>query len=362
MFRLLLLLPNIVGVTLLTASKTEASCGSVSCFVVIGSQQAIPQKGLVTVNLFYNFTPQGTLLPGTNGVIPSVDADNRQLILGEHREIRTTTQTGTLDVNYGLTDRFGIEITVPYVSKKHQHIDGLGEANDGNGDLTQFYGSGIGDVKVALKYNVLPTLRSMVIAGLDVYLPTGNWAQRSATAGGGEGRMEPTMQIGRGNAGIGGSVYQTYELIPHRLNQFSFASYRHTFRNNFGYQFGDQYDLSLGVNLVTVPWLVLTSQVNYRYMVHDNFSSSLAIAQQPGSPGFPGEPIVIDPIIMNRDVPTTGSTYFAYTPGFMINVRDTTSIYFYSQIPLVEDFNGNLAQGVSYVFGVTQYFQAPTPF
>ncbi|MDE3225139.1 MAG: hypothetical protein KGN30_06970 [Nitrospirota bacterium] len=330
--------------------------------MVIGSQQQIPQKGLITANLFYNFTPQGTLLSGTNGVIPSVDTDRRQLILGEHREIRTITQTATLDINYGLTDRFGIEVAIPYASKKHQHVDGLGETNGGAGDLTQFYGSGIGDVKVALKYNVLPTLRSMIVAGIDVYLPTGNWAQNSAVAGGGAGRMEPTMQIGRGNAGLGGSFYQTYELIPHRLNEFAFGSYRHTFRNNFGYQFGDQYDIAVGANLVTVPWLVLTSQINYRYMVHDTFSSSLAVAQQPGNPDFPGEPTVLDPTIKNRPVPTTGSTYLAYTPGFQISLRDTTSLYFYSQIPLVRDFNGNLAQGVSYVFGLTQYFQGPTLF
>lgn len=349
---------------LVMVPRVQASCGSVSCFVVIGSQQQVSQKGVLTVNGVYNFTPQGTLLSGTNGVIPSVDTDSRQLILGEHQEIRTISQTFTLDFNYGLTDNFGIEIAVPYVSKKHQHIDGLGEANGGDGELTQFYGSGIGDVKIAAKYNVLPTLRSMVVVGLDVYLPTGNWAQKSATAGGGGARMEPTMQIGRGNLGLGGSLYQAYEVIPHRLNQFAFGSYRHTFRNNFGYQFGDQYDLGVGVNLVTVPWLVLTSQFNYRYMVHDSFSSSLAIARDPSDPNFPDDPIVLDPLIRNRAVPTTGSTWLAYTPGFLLDLPflGRTQAYFYSQIPIMRDFNNNLAQGVSYVFGVTHYFEGPKIF
>ncbi len=83
------------------------------------------------------------------------------------------------------------------------------------------------------------------------------------------------------------TIYQTYELIPHRLNQFSSASYRHTFRNNDGYQFGDEYMLNAGLNLVTTPWLVLTAQVNYRYLVHDNFSSSLLCNRLPiGTPIF----------------------------------------------------------------------------
>ena len=34
-----------------------------------------------------------------------------------------------------------------------------------------------------------------------------------------------------------------------------------------------------------------------------------------------------------------------------------TSLYFYSQIPVARDANNNLAQGTSFVFGVTRSFQ-----
>ncbi|MBU6433451.1 MAG: transporter [Nitrospirae bacterium] len=351
------------------AQTAEASCGSVTCFVVIGSQQQVSPKGLLTVNAFYNYTPQGTLLSGTNGVIPAVDLDNRQLILGHHQEIRTISQMYTLDLNYGVTDQFGIEVAIPYKRIKHQHIDGLGEVNGGAGDLTRFSDNGIGDIFINAKYNLLPTLRSMVVTSFGVYLPTGDHNQKTAGVGGSAETMEPTAQVGRGQVGLQGSIYQTYEIIPHRLNQFASASYRHTFRNNFGYQFGDQFDFGLGANLVTVPWLVLTNQFNYRYMVHDSFSGSLAQSLTPSDPGFPGEATVLDPNINNRAVPTTGSTFFAYTPGFQISLgelvktslTENTSLYFYSQIPVARDFNGNLAQGVSYVFGITKLFQVMKP-
>jgi hypothetical protein len=221
-----------------------------------------------------------------------------------------------------------------------------------------------------MKYNLLPTLSSMVVTGLGVYLPTGDHDQKTAGIDGAE-TMEPTAQIGRGQFGLQGSIYQTYEIIPHRLNQFASASYRHTFRNNFGYQFGDQFDFGFGANLVTVPWLVLTNQFNYRYMVHDSYSGSLARSATPSDgPGlFPGEAIPIDDNIRNRAVPTTGSTYFAYTPGLQVSLgeaiktplTENTSLYFYSQIPIARDFNGNLAQGVSYVFGITKLFQVMNP-
>jgi hypothetical protein len=351
------------------AQTAQASCGSVTCFVVIGSQQQVSPAGLLTVNAFYNYTPQATLLSGTNGVIPAVDLDNRDLILGHHQEIKTISQMYTLDLNYGVTDRFGIEVAIPYKRIFHRHIDGLGEANGGAGEVTEFRDNGIGDILINAKYNLLPTLSSMVVMGFGMYLPTGDHNQKTAGLEGSDETMEPTAQLGRGQVGLQGSIYQTYEIIPHRLNQFASASYRHTFRNDFDYQFGDQYDVGFGANLVTVPWLVLANQFNFRYMVHDSFKGSLSRSLAPSDPGFPDEATVIDPNITNRAVPTTGSTYFAYTPGVQIglgelfntSLTENASIYFYSQIPVYRDFNGNLAQGISYVFGITKLFQVMKP-
>ena len=73
------------------AQTTQASCGAVTCFVVIGSQQQVPLAGLLTVNTIYNYTPM-RLLDGTSGVIPAVDQATREMILDHHQETRTITQ------------------------------------------------------------------------------------------------------------------------------------------------------------------------------------------------------------------------------------------------------------------------------
>ena len=345
--------------------QAQASCGAVSCFVVIGSQQQVPSAGLLTVNAIYNYTPM-RLLSGTDGVIPGLDQGTRQMILDHHQETRTVTQLATLDINYGLTERFGLQLTLPYTWRTHKHIDGLGEDGGGAGEPTNFSANGMGDMRVGLKYNVLPTLRSMVVLGFGVYLPSGNTHAHDNVGN----LMESTTQVGRGQVGLNPTIYQTYELIPHRINQFASASYRHTFRNNDGYQFGDQWDFNGGFNLVTVPWLVLSSQFNYRYMVHDNFSSSLLRSATPtDAPNFPGDPIVIDPTIKNRAVPTTGSTFLSFSPGFNLSLDGMidspwtrmTSVYFFAAIPVARDSNNNLAQGTAYVFGLTRSFQMLNP-
>jgi hypothetical protein len=365
--RLILGLALVVLFSWPVARQAQASCGAVSCFVVIGSQQQVPSEGLLTVNAIYNYTPM-RLLSGTNGVIPAVDQGSREMILDHHQETRTITQQATLDLNYGLTERFGLQLTLPYMWRTHKHIDGLGEdGTNGSGQSTNFSADGIGDLRVGLKYNMLPTLRSMVVLGFGVYLPSGNThAHDSENA-----VMESPTQLGRGAVGLNPTLYQTYELIPHKLNQFSSASYRHTFQNNDGYQFGDQWDFNLGLNLVTVPWLVVSSQFNYRYMVHDNFSSSLYRSATPtdGPALFPGEPILIDPTIQNRSVPTTGSTFLSFSPGFNLSLDGLvdsaltrmTSVYFFAAIPVARDSNNSLAQGTSYIFGLTRSFQMQNP-
>ena len=92
---------------------------------------------------------------------------------------------------------------------------------------------------------------------------------------------------------------------------------------------------------------------------------------QSAAVGTPGgaEPTTIDPLITNRAVPTTGSTFLAFSPGFNLSLDGMidsvwtrmTSVYFYAQIPVARDSNNNLAQETSYVFGLTRSFQMLNP-
>lgn len=315
--------------------SADAACGAVSCFVTIGSQQQVPQEGLLTMNFIYSYTPM-TLPSGSSGIIAEADQTTRRIIPNHHRELSTITNSYTLDANYGITDRLGIQFTLPYLARNHEHFHVHG---GGDADLHQFSENGLGDLRITTKYNVLPSLRNMMVAGFGVELPTGTYNQADR-----QGQiLEPPGQLGRGQVGLIGSFYQAYELIPHRLNQFVYASYRHTFKNNDGYQFGDEYILNAGLNVVplqALPWLSFTGQVNYRYLVHDNMSASVGSGP-----------------IYDQAVPNTGSTWFGIAPGMQVAFLDTWQAYFFAQVPLVRDANNNLAQGTSYTFGITKFFQ-----
>ncbi len=343
---IVLAIGGVVGMVplLLSPSQVEASCGSVSCFVVIGSQQQVPMKGLLTINAIYNFTPMEAP-PGEGGRIPFANQGDRTLTLAnlDVNRIETTTRTATLDLNYGLTDRLGIQVAIPY---KHVESD----AQIPGVATVPYSERGLGDIRATVKYNVLPTLRSMVVLGVGVDFPTGSYGRFAQ----GNSLAESTLQIGRGNFGVVPMIYQTYELIPHRVNQFASASYRYTAKNSDGYKFGDEVNASLGLNVIPLeqtPWLVLTQQFNFRWMQNDAMDAELRLFNDGGGSS------PLDPAIKFRAVPTTGSTYVAYSPGVMFNVFNFASVYFIAQIPIHRDFNGNLEQQISYIFGVTKSFQ-----
>lgn len=325
-----------------------ASCGSVSCFVVIGSQQQVAPTGVLTVNFNYTYTPN-EIPPGGVATIPFANQQTKQLILANSQvsQLSTLVTTAALDINYGLTERIGLELLVPY-----KHVKAVGQI--GAGAVSHTDDRGIGDVMGKIKYNMLPTLRSMLVFELGVYFPTGDYGHQGAP-----GQLaESTLQVGRGAFGFQPGFYQTYEVLPHRLNQFLSGSYRYSMRNSDGYQMGQEYAVNAGLNLVTVPWLTLTEQINFRHKTKDNIEAALYEFR---SAPF-NRAVLLDGNVINRAVPTTNSTYVAFSSGVVVNVFDYGQLYFIAQLPIYREFNGNLQQEISYVFGMTKSFATPPLF
>jgi hypothetical protein len=326
----------------------SASCGSVSCFVVIGSQQQVSPAGVLAVNLTYTYTPN-EIPPGGVNTIPFANQQTKQLILGNSQvnQLSTLVQTATLDVNYGLTERLGLEVMVPY-----RIVKAIGQI--GTGAVSHTTDRGIGDVMGKIKYNILPTLRSMFVLEMGVYVPTGDYGHEAVA-----GQLaESTLQVGRGAFGVQPGFYQTYEVFPHRLNQFLSGNWRYTLRNSDGYQFGQEYSLNAGLNLVALPWLTLTEQINFRQKTKDNIEAQLFELRGPPI----NRAVLLDGNVAGRAVPTTNHTYMAFSTGALVSLGDFAQVYFIAQLPFYRDFNGNLQQERSYVFGMTKTFTTPAFF
>ena len=341
---------GVLAALTLLIGEAFASCGSAACFMLTGEEGAVQGRGKLSVGLQYAYTIS-KLAPNTSGLVTSVDQEARQLVLNEHFENRTISEITTLDVNYGLTDNFTLEVLVPHKRLEHTHTVEIGNDNGGFGTYEKFSNAGLGDIRLNGKYSFLPTLRSLIVLGFGVDLPTGD---SHATSNADPSKLqEPTLQLGRRSFGIVPSIYQSYEIIPHVLDQFASVSYQHALTGPNSYRFGDVYVLSGGMNWKALERVTLTGQFNWRYAVHDEFTGTLAVAQTLNDPGFPGDPTVIDPEVKRRPVPTTGSTMLAASPGISVQVRENMRAYFFAQIPVVRDFNGGLIPDVGFLFGLS---------
>ena len=331
------------------ASEALASCGSAACFLLTGEEGAVQLEGKLSVGLTYAYTIS-KLQSGTSGFVTSVDQEERRLVMNEHAEHRTILEVTTLDVNYGLTNNLTLELLVPYKHIKHTHIIERGSsATGGEGEYEAFQDAGIGDIRVNTKYSFLPSLRSLMVVGFGVDLPTGNSHANNINGT----LQEPTLQLGHRTWGIAPSIFQSYEIIPHVLDQFARVSYQHSFTGPNSYRFGDVYVVSGGLNYKTLKILTLTGQFNWRYAVHDEFAGSLEIVSE--APGG-GPNIVLDSEIKRRPAPNTGGTTLAFSPGISVQVRDQLRAYFFAQVPVVQDYNGGLIPDVSYLAGLSMSF------
>lgn len=158
-------------------SKADASCGSTACFIVTGSE-GVQLKNSLTIDLSYSYTP-ATVPNGESGLVAAVVDRERGspplIILNEHRERITRTQVVALNMNYGLTNNLTLQLQVPYRNILHKHDISQGLANRGAGVFEKFQDAGIGDIFIGGKYAVLPTLRSMLVFGFGLFLPSGDF-------------------------------------------------------------------------------------------------------------------------------------------------------------------------------------------
>lgn len=265
-------------------AKADASCGSTACFIVTGSE-GVQLKNSLTVDLSYSYTP-ATVPDGESGLVAAVvdrePGSPPLIILNEHRERITRTQVVTLNMNYGLTNNLTLQLQVPYRNILHKHDISLGLVNRGVGVFEKFQDAGVGDIFIGGKYAMLPTLRSMLVFGFGLFLPSGDFNEVGI-----EGvRQEPTLQIGRGSVGILPSIYQSYEVFPHVLNQFATISYRHQFRAPDSYQFGDEFTFSGGLNWKVLERVTVSGQLNYKLTLKDSFEAVLARVPVRGEPQF----------------------------------------------------------------------------
>ncbi|VAX28201.1 hypothetical protein MNBD_NITROSPIRAE01-2355 [hydrothermal vent metagenome] len=324
--------------SLFLTSKSFASCGAGNCFLVTGAEEGISSPGQMSLDISYRYVPMDDFQKGSGStneaLVPKVDFENKDIENRHHREIRTLNELVQVNVGYGVTTRFTLQVAIPLMNNRaHEHFDGVTTTNP-DGNFTRDDGaSGIGDIRLMGRYAAVLRTRHLVVIGGGVKFPTGEYKLLN-----GEGNInEPSIQPGTGSFDYLFSFFYDYQILPHRFDTFVSLSYELTDENNLGYTFGDQTLFNLGFNyrLESEKNISLSTQFNLRHTDRDTFETNT------GGTG----------------VLSTGGTTLYFSSGIRIQASDTLGLYSFLQLPVYQYVNEeNLVAKFGLVLGVTYTF------
>jgi len=326
------LLVVVPGIFLLWVATGFASCGGSNCFLVTGTQEGLSPQGQFVADLSFRHVDMDRGQRGTQHIdqvfTPKVNFEENFIEPDHHREVTTLNNLAQFDLSYGVTTDFTVQLAVPFFNQRiHEHYDGI-NASDPEGTFFRSDGTdGFGDVRVIGKYNLLTTTKHLLVGGLGIKFPTGEYNLRDSFGS----INEPTLMPGTGSFDGLASMFYSYQIFPHQLDAFFSGSQQVNTENSRDYLFGNITLLNAGLGYQVLPYLNLSGQVNARYQPHDKF--------------------------LGQAVDGTGGEWVNLTPGVRLQPNPTTQLYAFGQIPVYQRVNeSNLVPSWGIIFGISKTF------
>ena len=327
----------LVGAGLIAgAPVAHASCAASTCFLVTGTQEGITNPGQVIMDLSYRYItmdrPQRGSKSTSEALTAGIDFASGEIEPDHHRELRTLNELAQLDISYGVTPKFALSVNIPFMNNRyHEHVI---IANHPPLGLHEHYAnqrvSGMGDLRLTGKYAVHTSIRHLLVAGLGIKAPTGEYKLRNNRGD----ISEPTLMPGTGSWDGLVSMHYTYQIRPRAWDTFVSGSYQITTQNNLDYKIANT--------------LLLNAGSNYRFTAHEKgFTASLQInLRQAPRDEF-----------KDQDVPNTGGAWAYLTPGITAHATPNMALYAHLQLPLYQDVNEtNLVPSYGLIVGLSHAF------
>ena len=319
---------------LLVSSSGVMACASCGCSLNSdwGTQGLSNQAGW-SADIRYDYLNQNQLRSGTKKISPDVAATTTNSQTGDYAEIekftKSQTITATLDYNNG--EAWGVSLVAPTINRQHSTLGlgGTGSPLDGAYDSKA---SGVGDIKLIGRYYGFSEQKNVGIQ-LGLKLPTGKTNQ---VANDGSTAVDPGLQLGTGTTDmiVGAYYHDNWNdswgyfgqvMYQRALNSSNMANAG----NGPSYRPGDSWNVNAGLRYEALDWIQPTLQINSRFVKKDG-----------GDTG---------------DQFATGGTLVYLTPGAIIPVAKSASIYSSVQLPIYQRVNG-IQLTPSYIFSVGAKF------
>ena len=305
-----------------------ASCGASSCPVEVAGWDE-RKAGSVTLGYQFEYSEQDQLRIGTR------DAAFRE-IRGHHDEEFTVNRIHRFLASIGLSDRFSVDVGVPFVSRSHAHI----HRHQGQDILEAWDLSGFGDLSVQGRFAFFkpscpayPTL-SAIVGG---EFPTGSHTERNDAGDVAEAGLQPgsnstdlilgLSSLQKFSAPMFRGGYGTLPFFTSVLGQINGPG-------SDDYRLGDTLQVNMGTSYPLFKQVGLLAQLNFLLRDRDG-------------KGRTGE-----------EIQKTGGEILYFSPGLEFRPTEDWRFYALVQVPVYQRVN--LIQTVSdynVLFGMSYRFR-----
>ena len=299
-------------------TQQALACASCGCSLNSdwGTQGVSNQEGF-SLDVRYDSLNQNQLWSGTGKTNAQSAVGTQNPATGKFAEVEdfTKSQTITPVLDYNNGKDWGVSLSLPYVIRNHStsgtSADGVSIGS--NGDAYASQASGIGDVRVVGRYFGFSEQQNVGIQ-FGLKLPTGKTNQLASD---GATQVDPGLQLGTGSTDLILGAY-FHDNINQNWGYFSQVMYQTAIKNGmaFGlsYRPGNSVNINGGLRYEGFDVIKPTLQINTRFVQKDSGDAA--------------------------DTFSTGGTLVYVTPGFIVPIDETLSVYSNLQIPMYQNVNG----------------------
>lgn len=301
-----MVMKRLISIICLISSVYGQACCSAGTPFLGSVEMTNPGTNWFNIDVIYNYNLLEDLYEGNK----KLDDNSRKRI----------AESFLLQLNYGLNSKISISTLFSFV--RQERI-----ISNHTGTKRSTETSGIGDMLVMIKYNILsfnPIEKDELIAGFGVKLPTGNSRLKS------EGILLPAdLQPGTGSYdflfNIYGSKKYIFSLPVHSYVNLSYKlnGENSRFGDDENYKFGNEFISSLGFIFELSDILTLTLEGKYRNTSRDEY-----LAQR---------------------LENTSGDWFYIKPAFNVFINSSLLVKFSSELPLFRNLDGTQLT-TSYLF------------
>ena len=292
------------------ASETQAQgCCTVGASTLGGLEHGLQPYRTLSVGINYQYNSLTTAFQGRERI---------------DDPLRRAADVGyfSLSLEYGLQPRLSVLMIASYSGKARELTVESEEGGNGFPETVRFSSSGIGDLQVVAKYDLLmPTITSPweIAIGAGAGLPTGSATREQDGA-----RLSADLQPGSGAPSLMGWWFAMRSLPDCGLRIVTSGTYRYAGTNLDGYRTGDEIVLLAGAE----------------YDLSGYIGSSLVARARFARKDFAGR----------RVLSATGGSYVDLVPA-LTYAGGPSAARFFSHIPLYRNING-IQLTLTYLIGL----------